>query len=1560
MNLKRKKVVAWLLTVAMVLGICQNLIAGSENVQASLLSGSIVSASAMTTDSIISPQVDGKQVTFAYYQEGLTAPTDKVSVAGSFNDWNNSTDYMTQEANGIWSITLNLPYGVSQYKFVVNSDWKVDPANPDKTAGGDPNSVVVVPGIVMPFYEDVQQGSEMVLPEQVTVYSGAGASQAAAAYTLESSITGVTLLGRTLQVTSEVAAGTQVPVKVSAGGIETLINVDVVAQVYTYTINYLRKAGDYDNWNMWMWNIGATSTSFGFNKGLQTDNYIQAQYKFSSNTINFITRKSEAGNEWVAQEAEGVITVPVGQTAVEVWMVQGNPTVFYTYPTAEDLEPLPTRYVVFEYTRPDGDYGTGDDRCNIWVWGTGATNGQIDFTEFKDGKAIAYIEMGPASESLGYKVRKGTNWDTCVVDIDVDRAIITPANQVITKAKVTYGVNPTVTVAPTSAPKINPADGTIKFYYRDDTLFKVSKMHTLKGVKVTINGQEYDMTYNAANELYEYTYSGLAPGKYYYNYSVTDKDDVTITVLDRLNKVKEDGKSVIEYKKMNIAVSGTVAPSTISYAQNAVLEISAAGVGEDLGKEISIKSITADLTALGGKSNVEIDKDLKAITIAVPDTIPAGVKQIPISLTDDSSNVYGGLATVEVRAKTAADRDHFDWDEAIIYFMLTDRFNNGDTSNDDPYGNNYKKEDRGTYQGGDLKGVTAKLDYLKSLGVNTIWITPVVDNIAMNVLSYENAYVNRPNEVGNDVSYYGYHGYWAKDFERLNPHLGTLADFHALIDGAHNKGMKIMVDIVVNHSGYGLKQTDTPSSLGATGDIQNFPTETDQDRFDGMLRAGGTDSVLGELANLPDFITEDPVVRKKIVDWQVNWVDKLGKTAAGNTIDYFRIDTAKHVEPATLMSLKNELTKVKPNFKYIVEAWLSAPDVDRFLNSGTADSAINFDFKQIARDFINGNINTADTKLDEINNKLNSAYTYGNFLSSHDENGFLWSLEQAGKADPEALMKLAASIQMTAKGQPVVYYGEEIGQSGANNWPYYDNRYNMDWESANDTNDMLTHYKKMINLRARYSQVFAKGSRTKIAGGDTDNYLAFERAYANSKVVVVINNGVSKEIILNVPFVAGNKVIDEYTGKEYAVAAGNLVTLTLPEPKDGGTMILTLKQVSSPSSSGSTGGGGAAPVVTEPAKENVVPGVSLLSKADMDKLIADSKDNTLVLKPEAGKSGVAVSTEQFKMLQEKGLDLKIAINGITIVFNANAIPAGALADGGTISFKQTEASGVKADTDSNMNALSKVFNLEIQATNKDGDSTGIREFNEPISVTLPLDSSKLNLIKDKRKVGVYYVQPNGDLKFMGGKIENGTITFKTPHFSNYVVMEYNKTFEDLGKVAWAKSDIEVLVARHITTGATDKTFNPSGVVTRAQFAVLLSKAIGIDPTSNKGKFKDIIGEDIYSGYITALNEKGLMNGYSDGTFKPTKQVTRQEIATLITNAYLYLTKEKISDIEKNYKAPFNDMAQVPQWAVEGIKAAQALEIIGGTGNNNFSPKKGVTRAETAKMIITLLGKAGQF
>jgi pullulanase len=784
------------------------------------------------------------------------------------------------------------------------------------------------------------------------------------------------------------------------------------------------------------------------------------------------------------------------------------------------------RKVRFTYIREDQNFG----QWNIWVWNTGVQNDQINFQKYEGNKAIADIAVAQDTKEIGFVLRSTEDWNTAQKEFG-DRLIPVNKNDSITKAFTTSGVEQIRIVPDGSAPVIE--NGNATFFYRDKELFATDAMDTIEKVELKFNGETIPMTYEPENERFIAPYENVPNGTHEYTYLVT-KDGVTNEVTDPYNTV--DGASKVTYANAELAVSGSVVPAEIDYNQNAVLTVDVQGLTDGL----EISKISADASELGGSKALEIDPSLKEVTIAVDDNVTAGTKSIPLTVTDSFGNHHNGTAIVDVKTRQSVGENDFDWDESIIYFMLTDRFFDGDSANNDPYNQNYDaKNDRGTYQGGDFKGITEKLDYLDELGVNTIWISPIVENIKYDVRS------------NDEHSYYAYHGYWASNFGKLNPHFGTMEDFHNLIDSAHERGIKIMVDVVLNHTGYGLKDIDGLAENQPAG----YPTDEERSTYSNLLRQGsnvGDDEVVGELADLPDFKTEDPAVRETIIDWQTKWIEEA-TTDKGNTIDYFRVDTVKHVEDTTWMAFKNAITEKMPEHKMIGEAWgASADNQLGYLETGMMDSLLDFGFKGIAHDFVKGSLKAANDALIARNDKIDNTATLGQFLGSHDEDGFLHAI-----GNDKGKLKVAASLQATAKGQPVIYYGEELGQSGANNYPQYDNRYDLAWDKV-EGNDVLEHYKKILNFRGDHSEVFAKGERTTIAGSDTDQYLLFARKHGDEAAYVGLNVAdAAKEVTLTVD--GENAVVtDYYSGKTYPAADGK-VTLSIPSKADGGTVLLTVE-----------------------------------------------------------------------------------------------------------------------------------------------------------------------------------------------------------------------------------------------------------------------------------------------------------------------------------------------------------------------------------------------------------------
>src|SRR5699024_8406634 len=166
-----------------------------------------------------------------------------------------------------------------------------------------------------------------------------------------------------------------------------------------------------------------------------------------------------------------------------------------------------------------------------------------------------------------------------------------------------------------------------------------------------------------------------------------------------------------------------------------------------------------------------------------------------------------------------------------------------------------------------------------------------------------------------------------------------------------------------------------------------------------------------------------------------------------------------------------------------------------YLYDGEMDSLLDFDFKNIAGSFVNWDVMGANDKLITRDEQLTSDATLGQFLSSHDEDGFLY--RQAG--GDRGKQKVAASLLITAKGQPVIYYGEELGQTGAtasnmDKGEYNENRYDFDWDAV-ASSDMHAHYQKLLNIRKNNSLIFSKGDRRTVAGSNKEGFVIFSRNY---------------------------------------------------------------------------------------------------------------------------------------------------------------------------------------------------------------------------------------------------------------------------------------------------------------------------------------------------------------------------------------------------------------------------------------------------------------------------------
>ena len=437
------------------------------------------------------------------------------------------------------------------------------------------------------------------------------------------------------------------------------------------------------------------------------------------------------------------------------------------------------------------------------------------------------------------------------------------------------------------------------------------------------------------------------------------------------------------------------------------------------------------------------------------------------------------MAFAGVANAADAVRDRAPTDE-IIYFVLPDRFENGNPANDrggvsgDRLQNGFDPTSKAFFHGGDLQGLTARLDYIQALGATAVWLTPV--------------FKNKPVQGGPGQESAGYHGYWIIDFTSIDPHLGDEAQMQAFVRAAHARGMKVYLDIIANHTADVIAYRECPTDKcpyrsraeypysrhgglqgepindGFTGN--NFEKLTRPDfAYTPYLPAGeehskvpawlndpllyhnrgnttfeGESSQFGDFVGLDDLMTENPRVVQGMIEIYGGWIDRYG-------IDGFRIDTARHVNPEFWQAfvpamLQRAAARGIPHFHIFGE--VSTSDIDvallaRYTRVAKLPAVLDFAFANAVRATVAGNAGTdklarlfADDALYEGGEQ--TALQLPTYVSNHDSGRFGFHVRAARpQASDEEVLKrvlLAHAMLLTLRGVPVVYYGDEQGFTG--------------------------------------------------------------------------------------------------------------------------------------------------------------------------------------------------------------------------------------------------------------------------------------------------------------------------------------------------------------------------------------------------------------------------------------------------------------------------------------------------------------------------------------------------
>jgi len=506
----------------------------------------------------------------------------------------------------------------------------------------------------------------------------------------------------------------------------------------------------------------------------------------------------------------------------------------------------------------------------------------------------------------------------------------------------------------------------------------------------------------------------------------------------------------------------------------------------------------------------------------------------------------------------------FVWEGANLYFLLTDRFNNGDTSNDVNFDRTKQAGKLRGFEGGDIKGITQKVKegYFTDLGINAIWLTPVVEQI------------HGATDEGTGVSY-GFHGYWAKDWTSIDPNYGTKEDLHELVKEAHVRGIRIVLDAVINHTGPVTEKDPVWPEDWVRTDVQcsydnyehtvsctlvkNLPdirtesnenVELPQQLVEKWKAEGRYEQEVKELDEFFERTGHPRAPRFYIMKWLTDYITEFG-------VDGYRCDTVKHTEAYVWEEFKKECDYAFAEFKknnpervmddndfYLVgEVYNYGISGGKMFDYGDKkvnyyddmfSAQINFEFKWNAKE--NGYEDLFKRYSGILNNEL-KGFGVLNYLSSHDD---------GGPFDPKREKPFeTANKLLLSPGTSQVYYGDESARSLVIEGTQGDAtlRSFMNWDavkSDNKTKEVLEHWQKLGKFRERHSSIGA-GTHQMITQEPYLFYRSFQKGDFNDLVVIGLDlDKGEKTIDVSKIFEEGTVLRDAYSGETATVENGKI------------------------------------------------------------------------------------------------------------------------------------------------------------------------------------------------------------------------------------------------------------------------------------------------------------------------------------------------------------------------------------------------------------------------------------
>lgn len=514
---------------------------------------------------------------------------------------------------------------------------------------------------------------------------------------------------------------------------------------------------------------------------------------------------------------------------------------------------------------------------------------------------------------------------------------------------------------------------------------------------------------------------------------------------------------------------------------------------------------------------------------------------------------FGTTAAVGAGASLKLHVPSPDWRDQIIYFLMTDRFEDGNPSNNDQGAGEYNPQKSSHFSGGDLAGVKKRLDYIQGLGATSVWVTPPVLNQWWN------------------GTYGGYHGYWAADFKRMDPHFGTLKEYQQLSDALHRRGMYLVQDIVLNHTGDFFKYQNwraedpahgfqlNPSSTPMKAPLQ-VPFNMNDPRNPEHRKAGiyhWTPDVADysnpqqelnfQMAGLDDLNSENPTVRKALRDSYAYWIRNVG-------VDAYRLDTAFYVPTDAIQDFLYAKDKQSPGMQWVAKQtgrhnFFTFGEGFAIGNSGNSgDTQAMSKIEAYVRDaqgkpVLQGMLNfTLYGSMAEVmargrptavlaerirqTMKVHSdPHRMPSFVDNHDVDRFL-------KGGNDLGLRQSLALIMTLPGIPTIYYGTEQGFQAQRASMFAAGHGSEGRDHFNTQSPLYTYLKSITTLR-KQNRVFSRGVPTLLREDSAGaGVLAYRMDYEGQSAWVVFNTAEHEVLLDNLDVLQGLKSAPKNTHKK--------------------------------------------------------------------------------------------------------------------------------------------------------------------------------------------------------------------------------------------------------------------------------------------------------------------------------------------------------------------------------------------------------------------------------------------